>query len=767
MLFVRSEDITADVLSSTSRRQDATMTISPKLTGMSRRDFVEGAAAGLALLTLGPHTVKGEQSRDAALRSDSQVSVTRTGTDWKLDNGHIHIELSRSGHRVQVKSMRLERGGEWAVGNASVVASPEKNGQEYGYFEDAISDLPKGGKQLTLRFKSAAGGLLSLMLKLYPTDAMLEISTQIENRGQQNLLLDAHINPLCLTLKNPPNGLQPYSSVEGQHGFKAAGSLSTDRHFDDWVVLENPDAGESVLIGGEPGLGILGWEATTHTASAGTVLRAGTILAKGQKGAPPPIFELAPGKTVETPISFLAIAKGDPDNAGNEAFRFLKRYVFLTPLPNAPWATYCVWLTVDNAEELLLEELKLAKQVGFDVFYHDATWFKDSSVIPGMNDWTKGLGNYEDNLEKFPHGMKSFTDAIHAEGLKTGVWVDPANVDASLVESGKIPREWLAMIDGKENGTIDPSLTPTKQLCMGNPEVVAWIEKQLSGVIEKWHLDWLKWDPSATQSYECNRTDHGHGKTDGAYAAYRGRSEILRYLLERFPELAGFECDPSLHYARTNPGPQRLLPGGYTNDFITGPMVSPNVWGSFFSVEKSDDNKDSFAESWYSASALDYYFRKHLTHGPTFGNINGMESQMLSHAPAGFIEAFQRNLLYFKQYRHLLYEDVYHPKLKAAGWSSIQYVPVDPSESVVFVFRDHSAIGSSTVELRGLEPTAKYRVTSLNDRPGRDRVITGDDLMKGISVTLPDKWLARGNGIDHEFADQLNYGSDILLLARL
>ena len=46
-------------------------------------------------------------------------------------------------------------------------------------------------------------------------------------------------------------------------------------------------------------------------------------------------------------------------------------------------------------------------------------------------------------------------------------------------------------------------------------------------------------DPSSTVSYECNRTDHGHGRTNGAYAAYRGRLEIIRYLLERFPNLLG------------------------------------------------------------------------------------------------------------------------------------------------------------------------------------------------------------------------------------
>jgi alpha-galactosidase len=497
------------------------------------------------------------------------------------------------------------------------------------------------------------------------------------------------------------------------------------------------------------------------------VIHAGTILIKDKKSGPPATFELAPGETVETPISFLALAKGDTDNAGNETFRYLKQYVFQSPLPNSPLVTYCIWLTEKNSEELLLKELALAKRVGFDVFYHDATWYEGASVVPGMNDWTLGLGSYQEDKEKFPHGLKNLSDAVHATGLKFGLWVDPGNVDAARVESGEIPPDWLAMVDGKTIGTTHPSLALTKQLCLGDPKVVAWIEKQLAEIIEKWHLDWIKWDPSSTVTYECNRTDHGHGKTDGAYAAYRGRLEIMRYLLDRFPNLSGFECDPSLQFARTNPGPQSLLPGGYTNEFITGPMLSPNVWGSLAAAGKGDAGGEYLTSRWYSASALDYYFRKHFTHGVTFGNINGMSSQFLSAAPPGFVEALERNLMFFKQYRHLLLEDVYHPEVAAAGWSSIQYAKEDSTESVVYIFRDKSETADTTIRLRALDPTARYRVTSLNDRPGRERVMTGEALMKGIAVHLPNQWLTSGDGAIKEFADQQKYGSDILLLLRL
>lgn len=702
-----------------------------------------------------------------AVSSPSQMSVVKTAVGWELANGHLRLELARSEGTVKLKSLGREGGVEWAVANTPIIASPDKGGAPYVFADDSIAGLDKGGKQLTLRFHSEDGGLLSLELKMYPAGAVIQTAMKLENHGQTALLLSPYVDAQFLTLRTPADGLKPYSSARGEHGFHRAGSLSQKQEFSDWLVLENAAAGESVLIGGEPGLGVLGWKAAVESSTAGTVIHAGTILLKDKKGESSRTFELAPGATVETPMSFIALAKGGTDDAGNETFRYLKQYVFQAPLPDSPLVTYCIWLTEKNSEEQLLRELSLAKRVGFDVLYYDATWYQGASVIPGMNDWTLGLGSYQEDTEKFPHGLKSLSDAVHGMGLKFGLWVDPGNVDASRVASGEIPTEWLAMIDGKELGTTHPSLAITKQLCLGDPKVVAWIEKQLGDVIEKWHLDWIKWDPSSTVSYECNRTDHGHGKTDGAYAAYRGRMEIMRYLLERFPNLSGFECDPSLQFARTNPGPQGLLPGGYTNEFITGPMLSPNVWGSLATAGHGDAGGEYLTARWYSASALDYYFRKHFTHGVTFGNINGMSSQFLSAAPPGFVEALERNLLYFKQYRHLLLEDVYHPKVETGGWSSIQYVKQDLSESVVYVYRDKSEIADTKIRLRALDAKAKYRVTSLNDRPGREREMTGESLMNGIAVHLPDTWLASGDGAIKEFADQQLYGSDILLLQRL
>src|SRR5262249_29689071 len=179
------------------------------------------------------------------------------------------------------------------------------------------------------------------------------------------------------------------------------------------------------------------------------------------------------------------------------------------------------------------------------------------------------------------------------------------------VQSGEIPREWLSMIDGKPlGGEVHPSLATLNQICLGNPQVVRWLKEQLTNIIEKWNLEWIKWDPSGTTTYACNRSDHGHGPRNGLQAAYKGYTEILAHLLDRFPNLIGFENSFSLRYARVNPvdhTTRNLLPGGYVNEFITGPMVSPNVWGSLAAAGEGDAQAARLTGRWYSASALDYH----------------------------------------------------------------------------------------------------------------------------------------------------------------
>jgi hypothetical protein len=695
--------------------------------------------------------------------AEARIDPSQDG--WIVQNGRIAIELGHSASgRIVLRSLRPAGGREWAAPQTETgVAFDSPSGlsaNEFRFTEGKSRKLPGGGVELALSSTNArlkANALL--IVRCYPDAGALEFRARVENVGSETMPLINTIAPIEISVRASPE-MRAYSTDGKRHGFSKVEPLSAAGHFTDWTALR--DSGETMLAGGDMGAGILRWTLDAESRDGVARLRAGFGF-RTKKSVVSPAFEIGPGETVETPIAFLAVVKGDEDDAANAAIRYLKKNVLPAALPNSPLAAYCIWYTVPRSEELLLEELKFARRIGFEVFYHDASWYEGSSLTPGTNDWSAGLGSYQESREKFPHGMAAFSQAVRAAGMKFGLWVDPGNVDSARVAAGEIPARWLAMIDGRPLLTKHPSLSPMSQLCLGDPEVVAWIKKNLTHIVDTWNLEWLKWDPSGTVDNNCNRTDHGHSAHNGAYAAWRGKMEVWSYLSKRFPALAGFECDPSLSFSRSNPGPRTVLPGGYEYEFITGPMVSPLVWGSAYS------SKPELTGDWYSASALDYNIRRHLMHGFVFGNINGMISQRLSAAPAGYIEAFQRNLLVFKQYRHLLTEDVYHPKLNSPDhWSAVEYVKGDASEGVAFVFRDGGAEARNALRLRGLDPAATYRVTSLNDRPGRDRTATGSVLSAaGLEVKLPDDWLAKGDALpDARYQDQLTYGSDVILFRK-
>src|SRR5262249_306732 len=84
----------------------------------------------------------------------SEVSITRSGSGWELDNGHISLKLVRSADTVQLSSLRCKDGVEWAVAGSPLLAVPDEQAVKYQFVDDSIADVEKHGKQLTLHFKS-------------------------------------------------------------------------------------------------------------------------------------------------------------------------------------------------------------------------------------------------------------------------------------------------------------------------------------------------------------------------------------------------------------------------------------------------------------------------------------------------------------------------------------------------------------------------------------------------------------------------------------
>ena len=97
-----------------------------------------------------------------------------------------------------------------------------------------------------------------------------------------------------------------------------------------------------------------------------------------------------------------------------------------------------------------------------------------------------------------------------------------------------------------------------------------------------------------------------------------------------------------------------------------------------------------------------------------------------------------RNFQLYKQYRHLLREDVYHvlpPSVAPQAWDAVEFCRRDGAEAVLLAFRSQSPETDKVLTLRGLTPDARYQVKSGNS--GRVRLMTGKELAGGLKVSLP------------------------------
>ncbi len=113
----------------------------------------------------------------------AEAVINKTSQGWDLSNGSIRLSLTQKAGVVQVQSLRLEGGKEWAVAGTPLVRTPTTGDDSFRFSGDAIADAAKGGKQLTLHFQSKSGALLSLLLRMQDEGAVIRYALMIENKG--------------------------------------------------------------------------------------------------------------------------------------------------------------------------------------------------------------------------------------------------------------------------------------------------------------------------------------------------------------------------------------------------------------------------------------------------------------------------------------------------------------------------------------------------------------------------------------------------------
>ena len=227
---------------------------------------------------------------------------------------------------------------------------------------------------------------------------------------------------------------------------------------------------------------------------------------------------LAPGQSMETIRSFVAVHRGD-------YFGTLRDYgaamqVQGIRLPQAPEDAFdpiwCAWgYGRSFTPTQVFETLPVVKQLGFG-------W----AVLD--DGWQVALGDWRPRADKFPAGdadMKGLVDRIHAAGLKAQLWWAPMGADAGSRTERDHPGWLLRNADGS---TRKITWWDSQYLCPAVEDVRADAAAFVRKALGEWGFDGLKIDGQHLNAApECFNPSHGHASPADAYEGVPGFFEAI------------------------------------------------------------------------------------------------------------------------------------------------------------------------------------------------------------------------------------------------
>ena len=293
-------------------------------------------------------------------------------------------------------------------------------------------------------------------------------------------------------------------------------------------------------------------------------------------GIAPQGFEwnLAPGDVFEAPEAVLTCTKDGFTGISLNMHAFVRKHIV-----RGKWADRTRPILLNSweaayfkiSESKLLKLAKAAKSAGIELFVMDDGWFGR------RDDDSHSLGDWTANTGKLPGGLKGISGKIHDMGMMFGIWIEPemVNVESDLyrkhpdwvmqipavaaapggtakggpiaapgriVEGGPIPADpeaaasemtWRPHSEGRHQRILD----------LANPEVVDYLIKEMTRVIEEASADYVKWDMNRIFSdvyspYLAKMTGAAASSCQGetAHRYILGLYRLMKALTERFPD---------------------------------------------------------------------------------------------------------------------------------------------------------------------------------------------------------------------------------------
>ncbi|WP_316831550.1 alpha-galactosidase [Pedobacter aquatilis] len=373
----------------------------------------------------------------------------------------------------------------------------------------------------------------------------------------------------------------------------------------------------------------------------------------------------------------------------------------------------------DFNEQKLARLLKDTKELGVDLFLLDDGWFANKYPRNADN---AGLGDWQENKKKLPNGIAALVEEADANGVKFGIWLEPEMVNPKSELYEKHP-DWVIKQPQRTEYLYRNQLV----LDLSNPQVQDFVFRTVDDLFQKNPgLAYIKWDCNAViyNAYSAHLKQQTHLYLDYVKGLYK----VLERVRAKYPKIPMMLCSG----------------GGGRVDY-----AALKYFTEFWPSDNTDPLERVFLQWEYSYFYPSIALASHVT---DWGKQPlKFKTDVAMMGKLGFdidiSKLSEKDLTFAKQA-----VGVYN-QIKQQVWHANEYRLLSPWENdyaalmysekggdaVLFCYMVNNRYdaGSKTpVKLKGLEPTAKYKITELNLYPGtkspfkENEIYTGDFLMQ-------------------------------------
>ncbi len=242
-------------------------------------------------------------------------------------------------------------------------------------------------------------------------------------------------------------------------------------------------------------------------------------------------YKLAKGEKLETPIAVLTYSNKGINGASKNMHRFINDHVIPTQ-----WNNTIRPVVINNWEgtyfkfkqSKLLSIAKDGKKYGAELFVLDDGWFG------ARNSDNAGLGDYNVNKKKLPHGLEGLSKKIHKLGMKFGLWFEPESVNPDS-DCYRAHPDWAVKCIER-----NPSLGRHELILdLSKKEVQNYIIENVSKILKSANIDYVKWDMNRNIS-DITFNDYNPGEFYHRYIL--GLYRVMSKLTQEFPNVLFEGC---------------------------------------------------------------------------------------------------------------------------------------------------------------------------------------------------------------------------------